>query len=74
MIELWTLVHLFYSDACCAGMHCHPVPCAEITALPDGWQWRDMHFQRTMLRQAPDGQCHVCVVAGPVCIYLPSQS
>lgn len=71
MYELLLLAHMFYSDACCSGIHCHPVPCEEILAAPDGWQWRDKLFHRGMLKLAPDGQCHVCVAVNPICIYLP---
>lgn len=64
-------VHEFYSDACCAGTHCHPVPCTEVVSTGDGWLWHGRSFEKHMLRVAPDGACHVCVAAMPICIYLP---
>jgi hypothetical protein len=73
MLELAFIiaVHSIYSDACCSGTHCHPVPCGEIQSVGDGWHWNGMTFPRAMLRIAPDGECHVCVSAAPICIYLP---
>ena len=72
-------VHEFYSESCCTGKDCYPVACEEVTAVPEGWKWHDMTFRKDMLQQAPDGQCHVCVIKeafwdsaiGPRCIYLP---
>ena len=53
--------------------HCHPVPCAEVVDLSDGWKWHDNYFSKTMLRVSPDGECHVCMSTLPLCIYLPSR-
>jgi hypothetical protein len=71
LFALIILAHSFYSDACCSGNDCRPVPCDQIVSIPDGWKWHDITFHKAMLRIAPDGGCHVCVAAGPVCIYLP---
>jgi hypothetical protein len=67
-------VHSFYDNACCNDVHCHPVPCDQITSTSNGWMWNGMTFSRSMMHQAPDGNCHVCVAAGPICIYLPSRA
>lgn len=66
-------VHLLYDNACCAGKDCHPVPCSEIISTENGWIWHDKSFHKIMLRESPDGQCHVCVDVVPRCIYLPSR-
>jgi hypothetical protein len=68
------LAHWLYSDACCSGDHCHPVPCNEVQDIGEGWRWKDKTFDRHMLKVSPDGNCHVCVAAAPVCIYLPARS
>ena len=66
--------HLLYDQACCADKHCRPVPCSEITQTSDGWQWQGQSFHRVMLRESPDGNCHVCIDTVPRCIYLPSRA
>jgi hypothetical protein len=74
MICVAILAHWLYSDACCSGNHCHPVPCNEIVDLGSGWKWNGIVFEHGMLKDSPDGNCHVCVAAGPICIYLPARS
>ena len=65
------LIHWLYAKECCEEQHCHPVNCDEVIDLKDGWKWKDKTFTKNMLRVSPDGACHVCVAAAPVCIYLP---
>ena len=80
---LATPTHEFYSQQCCEGLHCHPVPCEEITSTVDGWMWNGTRFELRMLRMAPDGNCHICIapnflegkaVDKPTCIYLPPRT
>lgn len=71
MKALLILAHLFYAQECCHEQHCHPVPCKEVIDLGSGWQWQGNTFARAMLRVSPDGDCHVCIAAAPICIYLP---
>jgi hypothetical protein len=43
--------HSWYSEKCCHGKDCHPVPCEEIDKVSDGWLWRDKATkQRTGFR------------------------
>jgi hypothetical protein len=71
------LAHWLYSDQCCGGHDCHPVPCAEIYAFKDGWLWRGIMFGTEVLKLSPDGNCHVChgdkAFIGH-CIYLPPEA
>lgn len=74
MVALVLLVHSFYSAACCGGQDCQPVPCAEIRATQDGWEWNGIRFSRRVMHPSEDGGCHVCVhkdvIPGGICIYL----
>lgn len=74
MPEWLLLVHFFYENACCHEMHCHPVACSEVSDTAEGWKWRGKLFTRSMLRHSPDGACHVCIAAAPLCIYLPPET
>jgi hypothetical protein len=83
ILHLAMPAHDFYSNQCCGGRDCHPVPCDEITSVGEGWQWKGETFDRFMLHIAPDGNCHVCVapnftsgrtVDRPTCIYLPPRT
>jgi hypothetical protein len=65
------LIHWLYSKECCDDSHCHPVPCEEIISKGDGWEWHGKDFAKYMLKISPNGECHVCVSAAPICIYLP---
>jgi hypothetical protein len=70
-VSVYLLAHALYDPACCEDKHCHPVACEEISSTTNGWLWHGKLFARAMLRDSPDGNCHVCVAAAPVCIYLP---
>jgi hypothetical protein len=70
-VAVYLLAHSIYDPACCEDTHCHPVACDEIRSIATGWTWHGRIFTRAMLRNAPDGNCHVCVAAAPICIYLP---
>jgi hypothetical protein len=71
MTTVLILAHWLYSQECCHEQHCHRVPCDEIVDLGQGWKWHDKVFPKFMLRASPDGECHVCMAAAPLCIYLP---
>jgi hypothetical protein len=69
------LTHWLYSEECCAGEDCHPVPCEQIVTTKDGWRWHGVDFFRGMQQVSPDGRCHVCAGAEAFigrCIYLPA--
>jgi hypothetical protein len=65
--------HSWYSKGCCEDQDCHPVPCSEITRIPDGWTWHNITFEKFKLRESQDAGCHVCVSVAKYgrCIYLP---
>ena len=71
LVATYLLIHEFYAKECCNEVHCHPVPCGEITAVDNGWKWQQMRFFPSMLRDSPDGKCHVCAGTVPYCLYLP---
>lgn len=73
MIEALVLAHLFYSQECCAEQHCHPVPCDSVVDMAEGWKWQGHTFNKQQLRISQDGECHVCIAAAPICIYLPAK-
>ena len=69
------LAHWLYSEECCAGQDCHPVSCAEVHTVKDGWNWRGVFFASNVVKLSPDGNCHVCIHGDKAfighCIYLP---
>jgi hypothetical protein len=76
------LAHSWYSDKCCGGSHCHPVPCGAIHHLAQSrWQYRapelgyDISFYTAS--PSPDEQCHACYSAGSangLCLFLPQEN
>jgi hypothetical protein len=76
------LVHSWYDESCCHDKDCHPVPCAQIEKIGQGWQWRDGNqrhwFPPDRLKLSQDGHCHVCVsprtIPSGICIYLPEET
>jgi len=65
------LIHWLYSMECCHDKDCRPVPCEQIVSVGDTWMWNGKQFTRAMLRESPDGECHICAAPQPLCIYLP---
>jgi hypothetical protein len=74
------LVHSFYSQSCCGGKDCRPVPCEQISRMSNGdWLW-DNAYQRVTffpgaMKVSEDDQCHVCVNDDTIppmgiCLYL----
>jgi hypothetical protein len=77
LVFILIFIHAFYDAGCCGGHDCHPVNCDEIHDIGDGWQWRDVIFNRGALKVSADGRCHVCVPYAAMtgtCIYLPARS
>jgi hypothetical protein len=76
LILAYVLVHMFYSNECCAQVHCHQVPCDQVQEQGSrGWLWWGHMFDRSKLRDSPDGNCHVCVNGdASFCIYLPART
>jgi hypothetical protein len=70
----------WYPPECCAGSHCHPVPCQEIHALaPSGVQWHEYRFIQEYVKPSQDDQCHVCIVPSgvsevPRCAFIRNDS
>jgi hypothetical protein len=74
MRELFVLflAHSFYSQACCGGSHCHPVPCEEVIELPDGGvNYHNAVFDKIHVHPSEDARCHVCMNGQtPLCAYI----
>lgn len=76
--------HDWYDSQCCQEHDCRPVPCETITAVPNGFDYKDPHdhaiyfFTRDKMKPSQDERCHVClhgsVVHAPLCLYLPVSS
>ena len=73
------LIHSWYSQQCCGGQDCHPVPCDEISRAANGdYVWQNPYqeaiiFGRHVMKLSEDEQCHVCVNPDNdfgICIYL----
>jgi hypothetical protein len=77
LIVVVLLAHWLYSDECCGGDECRPVPCWEVNRVADGWNWRGIFFSTNVVKLSPDGNCHVCYGEKAFighCIYLPPET
>lgn len=66
------LAHGWYPQHCCANRDCHPVPCVEMTELPNGgWEWQNKIFMKEKVSSSQDAKCHVCVYNDqPLCAFI----
>lgn len=69
-----------YPFACCSGIDCRPVAKATVSEQPDGFHIAQngevVTHNDTRLRESPDGEYHLCTVAGEehsrtICLFVP---
>ena len=79
--------HEWYSNSCCAGIHCHPIDsCTEIIDKGKGYlEWNGYTFSPDQVHPSQDNLCHVCTVPywennvldttkGATCVYIQQGS
>ncbi len=53
-----------YPEICCSpetdSQLCHPVDCEEVGEDAEGYQWRNLKFDKNRVFASFDDQCHVC--------------
>jgi hypothetical protein len=74
-----TLIHDWYSAACCGGQDCHPVPCSELIENAKGIIYKGLQFTKDMIHPSQDKFCHACITDNstfggtgftPHCVYI----
>lgn len=82
----WAFAHSWYSQQCCSGLDCEPLPIDGVEEVQGGWRVHyvspkfgpiEQFVPRSLMRDSQDGRFHGCFRMNdhlPICFYVPSNT